>query len=338
MPPESRKRKLARHWSETSWDNVQCNLCPHQCSVAPSRSGACGVRSNRDGKFYVDTYGRITLREVVGGFQIPLFHFQPGLRWYKVGTKGCTMRCPFCNTYEYSQLGAKNTLPVTPEEVVELACMEECGGLVFGCNEPVVSHEFLIDVFRVARKTGLKTALQTNGTWLEDPFQEVLILTDAFCFGIKGFNSEEYSNNFGAQLECILQNIETAVFQNHHVEISYLVTTPEPDLAREEFQNFLQWLTKLDTSIPVILSGLTPGYLSKVDVPQSLVESLHTDFVGQIQHLYNADAGSYQVNSTFCSHCGEEVITRTTSGTAVHLNERKCCPSCGGAVSGFVWK
>lgn len=245
------------------------------------------------------------------------------------------MRCPFCNTFEFAQLGAKNTTPMAPEDVVERAKREKAGGIVFGGNEPVVSHEFVLDVFRLARRAGLKTALQTNGTWMEDPFQEVLILTNSFTFGLKGFSNAAYSNQLGGQLDFILQNIRTAHAQNHPVEISYLIVGTDAEQIKNEFREFCNWHQKLDNQIPVILSRQRAEYLIKTEVSQELGMELFSAFQQTIPHLYYRDSEVQSHNSTFCPHCEDELITRGLTGVALHLDEQKRCASCKGAVTGI---
>ena len=36
---------------------VQCQLCPRNCEVLPGDRGECGVRENREGKYYSLVYG-----------------------------------------------------------------------------------------------------------------------------------------------------------------------------------------------------------------------------------------------------------------------------------------
>lgn len=328
MISNTRTRKHALHYTTANWDTVNCSLCPHQCSVAPSRSGACGVRSNRDGKFYVDTYGKIATCEVVTGFDIPLYHFAPQLRWLLLATKGCTMRCPFCNTFEYAQLGARNTTPMTPEQVVERAKQAEAKGIVFGGNEPVVSHEFVLDVFRQARRAGLKTAIQTNGTWMEEAFQEVLVLTDAFAFGLKGFSPSRYTNQLGGHLDFILQNIRTAVAQNHHVEISYLIVGEREQELKAELDEFLGWRNHLSEGIPVIFRRQKRDYLIKAEINSKVALQIIGEHLEHNNGLYYQDSENQSHRSTFCTNCGEVLVTRSSSGTVSYVTERGKCPQC----------
>ena len=69
---------------------VQCQLCPHECVIAPGRRGVCGVRRNDGGMLTALTYGRAAAVNVDPIEKKPLFHFLPGTLSLSVGTVGCT--------------------------------------------------------------------------------------------------------------------------------------------------------------------------------------------------------------------------------------------------------
>ena len=42
----------ARWWKSAGELRIECELCPNKCRVADRERGTCGVRENRDGKYY----------------------------------------------------------------------------------------------------------------------------------------------------------------------------------------------------------------------------------------------------------------------------------------------
>src|SRR5512145_1921435 len=48
----------ARWWKALDGKRVQCELCPRNCRVADRERGTCGVRENRDGKYYTLVHSR----------------------------------------------------------------------------------------------------------------------------------------------------------------------------------------------------------------------------------------------------------------------------------------
>ena len=47
----------ASFYREMDQGLVQCQLCPRKCVVLPGDRGECGVRENREGKYYSLVYG-----------------------------------------------------------------------------------------------------------------------------------------------------------------------------------------------------------------------------------------------------------------------------------------
>jgi len=75
---------------------VECELCPRACKVADLERGYCGVRENRDGKYYTLVHSRVCALNVDPIEKKPLFHYMPGTRAYSLATAGCNIECKFC--------------------------------------------------------------------------------------------------------------------------------------------------------------------------------------------------------------------------------------------------
>ena len=94
---------VGRWWTEEGDGRILCQLCPRACRMKPGDRGFCFVRTNRDGRMVLDTYGRST------GFCIdpiekkPLNHFLPGTPVLSFGTAGCNLGCKFCQNWDISK-------------------------------------------------------------------------------------------------------------------------------------------------------------------------------------------------------------------------------------------
>lgn len=324
------RRVEARFWATADWDTANCQLCPHLCSIAPSRTGSCGVRSNRNGILYCDNYGKPAIVQRTEAADLPLYHFKPRSDWLLVGMKGCNMRCPFCNTYQFSQIGGVQTSARTPENIVRETLEGGMAGVAFGVNEPLVSHEFVVDVFHQCRAAGVNTFLASAGAWNEEAFEEILECTDAITFGFKGFDEMFLTNECGGHLDVIQHNLQAALSRNLHVETSYLVIQSHPGW-REQADAFADWLSSLDTSVPVIVLRLEKAFSWREEstsvpcvreVRDRLAEKL--DFV----YLHEKDQG---LMDTPCPECGRILVRRGLAGTvpAAGLERKDSCPSCG---------
>ncbi len=322
-------RTEARYYSQAAWDTVHCHLCPHLCAIAPSRTGNCGVRVNRDGKLYTLNYNRVGHHEVVPAAKLPLFHFLPATQWLQVGLKGCDMRCPFCNTYQWSQLGAARVLPASADQLVGEAMQAGAAGIGFGISEPAVAHEFVSDVFEVARRSGLRTHLATNGEWSEEPFHDLLPSVDAITFGLKGFDSQWLMQACGGHLEIVQSNVASAIGAGVRVEIAYLLVDSHPDW-QQQLARFVDWLNSFRKETPVILLSLKSSFMWEGPPTSSRSSTQALAYLRRRLPFVYCPETIEQVGDTRCPKCDRVLLRRVGEETLVDSGcQEGTCPKCG---------
>ena len=115
--------KEAMYYKQLPEMRVECELCPRSCKVADLERGYCGVRENRDGKYYTLVHSRVCSLNADPIEKKPLFHYLPGTRAYSIATAGCNIECKFCQNWQISQFRPEqiDSIKITPEEVVEFA-------------------------------------------------------------------------------------------------------------------------------------------------------------------------------------------------------------------------
>lgn len=117
----------------------------------------------------------------------------PGVRFI-VFMQGCKMRCQFCHNPDTWKIGGGKE--VTSDEILEEALRYksywgEDGGITISGGEPLLQLDFIIDLFKKAKKHGIHTTVDTCGKpfTFEEPFfskfNEMLKFTDLFLFDIK---------------------------------------------------------------------------------------------------------------------------------------------------------
>lgn len=327
----------ARFYEKTAWDAVTCRLCPHYCSIAPSRSGICGVRSNRNGELVVDSWGKATAVDHVQPEDLPLFHYRPGLSWVRLAGRGCTMRCPFCDRWRYSQAGGVRLMRFLPEEAVALALEGGSGGISFGVNEPAPMHEFVYDTFVGARAAGLETHVATGGMWSMNAVREMASVCSAFTFGLKGLSEDFHQNELGSDLGVVLSNIEMLSAIGAHVEVSWVLIPGISD-GEDHARTLVDFLHGLESRPPVILLPYRPDYTWKERSRPATMEDLrrfqqHLSSYGGACYILDAD--SPEMN-TRCKGCGKTLVRRGMAGMIVteEGTGRPCetCPQCNTPV------
>jgi pyruvate formate lyase activating enzyme len=63
---------------ESRENNIQCLLCPHECTIAAGKSGRCRVRQHARGKLFTNNYAACTAYALDPIEKKPLYHFYPG--------------------------------------------------------------------------------------------------------------------------------------------------------------------------------------------------------------------------------------------------------------------
>ena len=88
----------------------------------------------------------------------------PGIR-YVLFMQGCPMRCLYCHNPDTWQVGIGQE--VTAEEIIQNWKKNQSfyrnGGITVTGGEPLLQIDFLIELFRLAKKEGIHTCIDTSG-------------------------------------------------------------------------------------------------------------------------------------------------------------------------------
>src|SRR5262249_45352603 len=139
----------------------------HRCPIAPGFSGVCKVRHNRDGKLYAP-YGYVNAVYSDPIEKKPFFHAAPGSRALSFGMLGCDLHCGYCQNWVSSQALRDPRSPLdfqtaSPQQLVDLALRDGSSTIVSTYNEPLITAEWAVAVFREAKAAGLVTGFVSNG-------------------------------------------------------------------------------------------------------------------------------------------------------------------------------
>ena len=146
---------------------LRCYACGHECPLPDGAIGVCKVRFNESGRLRVP-WG------YVGGVQCdpiekkPFFHAYPGALAYSFGMLGCDLHCAYCQNWVTSQAlrdpdAISPPMQADPEAMVRDAVQRGARVLVSTYNEPLITAEWAVEIFRHARAAGLVTGFVSNG-------------------------------------------------------------------------------------------------------------------------------------------------------------------------------
>src|SRR3954470_18690463 len=217
-------------------NRLRCYSCGHACPIPDGQAGVCKVRYNRGGKLYVP-WG------YVGGVQCdpiekkPFFHAIPGALAYSFGMLGCDLHCSYCQNWVTSQAlrdphAVAPPRDVAPETLVSDALAQGARIMVSTYNEPLITAEWAVDVFALARERGLVTGFVSNGNGTPRVLEFLRPHLDLYKVDLKSFDDRRY-RELGGRLQPILDTVQWLHRAGVWIEIVTLLVPGFNDSERE---------------------------------------------------------------------------------------------------------
>ncbi len=294
---------------------VECTLCPRLCKISDEKIGFCNVRQNIGGKLYTLVYGKAAALQIDPIEKKPLFHFLPSSNVFSVGTLGCNLRCKFCQNYHTSQTkhGKYHEQDITPREVVELAIDNNCRSIATTYNEPTIFYEYVLDIFKEAKKHGLKTVMVSNGFICKEPLNELCKYLDGINVDIKAFTNKFYGSITASWLAPILDTIKLLHEKNVWFEMTNLMI-PTLNDNPDETRQLCKWiLENIGDKYPLHFTGFHPDF-KLLDLPATPKKTLMTAYniakEAGLKYVYVGNLLSGKAENTYCHKCNELLIKR----------------------------
>ena len=325
-----------RYWHSLDDGRIQCDICPRACKLHEGQRGLCFVRACENQKIVLTTYGRSS------GFCIdpiekkPLNHFLPGTPVLSFGTAGCNLACKFCQNWDISKSRQMDTLAdaASPEKLAKVAVSSECRSIAFTYNDPVIFHEYAVDVAQACHAYGIKTVAVTAGYVCEEPRQEFYKYIDAANIDLKAFTQRFYRYLTGANLEPVL---DTLKYLKHETNVWFEITTlliPGENDSVDEIESMTQWIMEnLGSDVPLHFTAFHPDWKMR-DIPNTPAETLTRSrdiaMKNGLKYVYTGNVHDQLGGSTYCSECKAPVIERdwyVLKAWALQANGR--CQHCG---------
>ena len=188
---------VATHYWQSLLDGrVQCDLSPRECQFQEGQRGFCFVRTREGNAIMLTSYGRPSGFCVDPIEKKPLNHFLPGTPVLSFGTAGCNLGCQFCQNWDISKSREWDTLAdqAAPETIARAALDLDCRSVAFTYNDPVIFHEYAIDVAEACRAHGIKSVAVTAGYVKPDLRTEFYRHMDAANIDLNGFTEDFYAD------------------------------------------------------------------------------------------------------------------------------------------------
>lgn len=320
---------------------VRCDVCPRECKLHAGQRGLCFVRMEEGGEIVLATYGRSSGFCVDPIEKKPLNHFLPGTPVLSFGTAGCNLSCAFCQNHDMSKSREMDTLAdrASPDTIAEAAKRLGCRSVAFTYNDPVIFHEYAIDVAEACRAVGVRTVAVTAGYMNKEPRSEFYRHMDAANVDLKAFTEDFYFKITKAHLQPVLETLEYIKHETKTwLEITTLLIPGENDSAAE-IGRLSRWVVeRLGPDVPLHFSAFHPDY-RMLDKPRTPYETLATArrvAMGEgVRYAYVGNVHDSGRASTYCHACGSPLIERDWyTLLSWNLDAKGCCRSCGTACAG----
>jgi pyruvate formate lyase activating enzyme len=324
---------------------VRCYACGHRCLIRDGRAGICKVRFNRGGQLQVP-HGYVAALQVDPTEKKPFFHILPGSSTLTFGMLGCDLHCGYCQNWLTSQTlrddeaGVAPQL-VTPEQMVSIG--KRYGAQLFGSsyNEPLITTEWAVDIFKAATQAGFRCVYISNGNATPEVLDYLLPYLIGYKIDLKSMQDRNY-RQLGTTLNNVLDGIKLVHQRGIWTEIVTLVVPGFND-SPEELWDAARFIASVSPDIPWHVTAFHKDYrMLDPDntTADDLIRAAEIGLEAGLHYVYagNLPGRTRSYENTYCPGCGELLVERV--GYRIRANKlagRAACPKCSTPIPG-IWK
>jgi pyruvate formate lyase activating enzyme len=305
-----------QYWHQRGDGRIQCDLCPRECKLHDGQRGLCYVRARIDDEIVLTTYGRSSGFCVDPIEKKPLNHFLPGTPVLSFGTAGCNLACRFCQNWDISTAKEYDVLAdeASPEKVARVADELGTPSIAFTYNDPVIFHEYAIDIADAARERGIRTVAVTAGYVNPEPRREFYAHMDAANIDLKAFTEEFYHRTCAGALAPVLETLE---YVRRETDVWLEITTlliPGLNDSDVEIDEMTKWVVEhLGPDVPHHFTAFHPSYkmMDRPSTPtKTLVRAREISMGNGERYVYTGNVHDPAGQTTYCHTCGSVLIER----------------------------
>jgi pyruvate formate lyase activating enzyme len=341
-PPEQKSiyKRIAMYQEETA-RGILCRICPNECVLKEGERSRCNSRIVHNSKLYTMAFGNPCSVNIDPVEKKPLYHFLPGSRAYSIATAGCNLACLNCQNWTISQTSPDKTrnYDLPPADVVAECLNNNCRSIAYTYSEPNTFYEYVYETALIAKRSGVKNIMKSNGYINPEPLKKLCTVIDAANIDLKAFTENTYLRLTGGKLQPVLDSLRIYLDMGVWLEITNLVVPTWSDNP-DEIRNMCRWLNDNGFSrTPIHFSRFLP--LHKLEqLPPTPVEMLNKAVMiakeeGLI-YVYTGNVPGNELSNTICPGCKSTLIGR--QGYRITSNNIKDgkCSNCSRPVDG-VW-
>ncbi len=231
---------------------------------------------------------------------------------------------------------------ITPQEMVQLARRTKASTVVSSYNEPLITSEWAVAIFKEAKVAGLMCAYVSNGNNTPEVMEYIRPYISAYKVDLKCMQDKNY-RKLGGVLQNTLDGIRRAHEMGLWVEIVTLAIPGFND-SNEELWDAARFIAGVSRDIPWHVTAFHKDY--KMTDPdntdaKTLLRAAEIGKEAGLRYVYAGNlpgqVGEYE--DTFCHGCNHRLIRR--SGYVIfeyQITGEGKCPKCNTKVPGLWHK
>jgi pyruvate formate lyase activating enzyme len=255
---------------------------------------------------------------------------------------GCDLHCSYCQNWVTSQAlrDPKAISPpreIRPREMVDAARRYRARLVVSSYNEPLITSEWAVEVFKEAKAAGFVCGFVSNGNATPEVLDYIRPLTDLYKIDLKGFSDKGY-RKLGGLLHNVLDTIKMVHERGFWLEIVTLIVPGFNDSA-DELSRAAEFIARVSPDIPWHVTAFHSDYKMDATPSTSVDILLRAAEIGKCAGLNFVYAGNLpgcvgDAENTFCPTCRATLVSRYGFRVLENRIKRGSCPDCDAKIAG----
>ncbi|HYH84324.1 MAG TPA: radical SAM protein [Pyrinomonadaceae bacterium] len=229
---------------------------------------------------------------------------------------------------------------VSAERLVEMA--GECGARLVGSsyNEPLITAEWAVEVFKKARRAGFRTAFISNGNATPQVLDYLRPVTDCYKIDLKTMSDRAY-RQLGGVVGNILDTVRMVQERGFWEEIVTLVIPGFND-SEQELRSAAEFIASVSPDIPWHVTAFHQDYRMTENANTTAAQLMRACEIGRAAGLRFVYAGNLpgrvgRWENTYCPACDELLVERFGYRILkMRVGADGLCPKCQTKIPG-VW-